>query len=169
MGVLKGGMKISQSKELIMKIKQSVILVLGMLCFCVGLRSQDQKVSSRDVPEAVRTAFAKSYPKAKVGNWDKEIKDGKVVYEAEGVTDGKTSRNVMYSADGTVVQIEETMPVADLPASIIGTISKQYPKAAIQSAEKRTHAETVEYVLKLKDATAKTVVVDSDGKILRTK
>jgi hypothetical protein len=161
--------KISQSKELTMKIKQSVILALGMLCFCVGLRGQEQKVSSRDVPEAVRTAFAKAYPTAKVGNWDKEIKDGKVVYEAEDVTDGKIRRNVMYSADGNVVQIEETVPVADLPTSINGAVSKQYPKAAIQSAEKRTHAETVEYVLKLKGATAKTVVLDSDGKIIRTK
>ena len=152
-----------------MKIKQSLILALGMLCFCVGLRGQEQKISSRDVPEAVRTALAKTYPNAKVSNWDKEIFERKVVYEAEGVTDGKINRNVMYSADGTVVQTEETMPVADLPAPITSAISKQYPKAGIQSAEKRMHAETVEYVLKLKNATVKKVVVDSDGKILRTK
>lgn len=152
-----------------MKIKQPVILALGMLCFCVGLRGQEQKVSSRDVPEAVRTAFAKAYPTAKIGNWDKEIKDGKVVYEAEGVTDGKIIRNVMYSADGNEVQIEETVPVADLPSSIGLAISKQYPKAAIQSAEKRTHAETVEYVLKLKGAPVRKVVVDSEGKIISTK
>ena len=152
-----------------MKIKQSVILALGMLCLCLGLRGQEQKVSSRDVPEAVRTAFAKAYPTAKVGNWDKEIKDGKVVYEAEGVTDGKISRNVMYSADGNVVQIEETMPVTDLPVSITGPVSKQYPKAVIQSAERRMHGESVEYVLKLKGATIKKVVVDSEGKIISTK
>ena len=152
-----------------MKIEQSVILVLGMLCYCVALRGQEQKVSSRDVPEVVRSAFAKTYPNAKVRNWDKEIKDGKVVYEAENVTDGKISRNVMYFPDGKIVQIEETMLVADLPISITGAVSKQYPKAVIQSAEKRTHAETVEYVLKLKDATAKTIILDSEGKIIRTK
>ena len=141
----------------------------GMLCFCVGLHGQEQKVSSRDVPEAVRTAFAKAYPAAKVGNWDKEIFEGKVVYEAEGVTDGKIIRNVMYSPDGNVVQVEETVPIADLSASIIGAVSKQYPKAEIQSAEKKTHGETVEYVLKLKGATVKKVVVDTDGRIIRTK
>jgi hypothetical protein len=152
-----------------MKIKQSVILVFGMLGFCVGVRGQDQKVSSRDVPEAVRTALTKTYPNAKVSNWDKEIFEGKVVYEAEGVTDGKINRNIMYSPDANVVQIEETVPVTDLPASITAPISKQYPKAAIQSAEKRVHGETVEYVLKLKGATVKKVVVDNDGKIIRTK
>jgi len=152
-----------------MKMKQSVVLVFGMLYFCVGLRSQDQKVSSRDVPEAVRTALAKTYPNAKVSNWDKEIFEGKVVYEAEGVTDGKTNRNVMYSPDGKVVQIEETVPVTDLPASITGPVGKQYPKAAIQSAEKKVRGETVEYVLRLKGAAVKKVVVDSEGKITSTK
>jgi hypothetical protein len=152
-----------------MKIKQSVILVLGMLCFSVALRGQDQKVSSRDVPEPVRTALAKTYPNAKVSNWDKEIFEGKVVYEAEGVTDGKITRNIMYSPEGKVVQAEETVPVTDLPASITGTVSKQYPKAAIQSAEKRMHGETVEYVLRLKGAAVKKVVVDSDAKIVSTK
>lgn len=152
-----------------MKIKQSVILALAVLCLCVGLLGQEQKVSSRDVPEAVRTALAKTYPNAKVHNWDKEIFEGKVVYEAEGVTDGKINHNVMYSPDGNVVQIEETVGVADLPALITDAISKEYPKAAIQSAEKRTHGETVEYVLKLKGAAVKKVVLDNDGKILRTK
>ncbi|MHB8609626.1 MAG: DUF3794 domain-containing protein [Candidatus Acidiferrales bacterium] len=152
-----------------MKIKQSVILALGMLCFCVGLHSQDQKVSSRDVPEAVRSALAKTYPNAKVSNWDKEIFEGKVVYEAEGATDGKVNRNVMYSPDGNVVQIEETVPVSDLPAAITAPVNKQYPKGAIQSAEKRVHGETVEYVLRLKGAAVKKVVLDSEGKIISTK
>lgn len=152
-----------------MKIKQSVILALGMLCFCIGLRGQEQKISSRDVPEAVRTALAKTYPNAKVRNWDKEIQDGKIVYEAEGVTDGNIIRNVMYSPEGNLVQVEETVPVADLPASITDAVSKQYPKAVIQSAEKKTHGETGEYVLKLKGATAKKIIVNTDGKTIRTK
>jgi hypothetical protein len=151
-----------------MKIKQSVIFALGMLCFCIGLRGQEQKISSRDLPEAVRVAFAKAYPTAKVGNWDKETFQGKVVYEAEGVTEGKVIRNVMYSAEGDLVQVEETTLVTDLPASITGAISKQYPKAVIASAEKKTHGETVEYVLKLKGARVKKAVVDNDGKIIRT-
>ena len=95
--------------------------------------------------------------------------ENEVVYEAEGVTDGKINRTIMNSPDRNVAQIEETMPVADLPASVTSAVSKQYPKAAIQSAEKRTHAETVEYVLKLKGVTVKKVVVDSDGKIIRAK
>jgi hypothetical protein len=75
----------------------------------------------------------------------------------------------MYTVDGTVVQIEETMPVADVPASISGAVTTQYPKAVIQSAERLTHGDTVEYVLKLKGAPVKTAVIDKGGKIVRTK
>jgi hypothetical protein len=48
--------------------------------------------------------------------------------------------------------MEETVPDRDLPAAISGPISKQAPKAPIQSTEKRVHGETVEYVWKLKGA-----------------
>jgi hypothetical protein len=40
---------------------------------------------------------------------------------------------------------------------------------AIKSAEKRTHAQTIEYALRLNGATVKMVVLDSDAKIISTK
>jgi len=148
-----------------MKITRAVILYASILCLCVGC----QKFSALGVPEAARNAFAKDYPNAKFRTWDKETFEGSVVYEAEGVSVGKISRNVMYSPEGRVVQIEDTMPVAEVPAPIVNAVSKEYPGAVIKSAEKRTHAQTVEYALKLKGATVKMVVLDSDGKIISTK
>jgi hypothetical protein len=147
-----------------MKIKQALTLSLFTLIFTLGLHGQEEKLSSHDVPEAVRTAFAKAYPTAKARSWDKEIHDGTVVYSVYQI-----NRNIMYTVDGTVVQIEETMPVADVPASISGAVTTQYPKAVIQSAERLTHGDTVEYVLKLKGAPVKTAVIDKGGKIVRTK
>jgi hypothetical protein len=147
------------------KITQIIILYASILGSCIGC----QKLSSLDVPEEVRSAFAKGYPNAKFSTWDKETFEGHVVCEAEGVIVGKISRNVMYSPEGNVVQVEDTMPVADLPALITSAVSKEYPQAVIKSAEKRTHAEMVEYALKLRGATVKMVVVDRDGKIISTK
>jgi hypothetical protein len=148
-----------------MKITKSIVLGLAILCCCGLLAGQEKKLSESEVPEAVLHAFAKTYPNAKVRNWDKEIRDGKVLYEAEGVTDGNVTRSIMYSPDGKVVLIKETMAVADLPASITGMVSKQFPGAVIQAAQKRTHDETVEYVLLLEGVATKRIVVDSSGKI----
>jgi hypothetical protein len=146
------------------KITQ-VVIYASILCLCVGC----QKFSARNVPETVRNTFAKDYPNAKFSTWDKETFEGSVVYEAEGVSVGNTSRNVMYSPEGQVVQIEDTIPVSDVPDSITSVVSKQFPGAAIKSAEKRTHAQTVEYAVRLNGATVTMVVVNSDGKIISTK
>jgi hypothetical protein len=148
-----------------MKIVQVVILYVSIFCLCSGC----QKLSALDVPATVRSAFAKDYPNAKFSTWDKETFEGKIVYEAEGVVVGNTSRNVMYSPEGNVVQVEDAIPFSAVPASITGAVSKQFPNAEIKSAEKRTHGEKVEYALKLKGATVKMVVVDSDAKIISTK
>ena len=155
--------------KITMLVKHSIVLAFCSLCCAVGLQGQEAKISSRDVPEAVRTAFAKAFPTAKVKNWDKEVKDGQIVYEAEGIADGKISRSIMYAADGTLVQSSETVAVTDLPAPITEAISKQYAKAVIQSADKTTHGDTVEYVLKLKRAPVRVAYLDPSGKIIRTK
>jgi hypothetical protein len=148
-----------------LRITTVLFLCAVILCFCISC----QKLSALNVPEAVRTAFAKDYPNAKFSTWDKETFEGKVVYEAEGVSVGNISRNVMYSPEGRVVQIEDTMPVADVPATVTSAVTKQYPDGVIRSAEKRTHAQTVEYALKLKGASVKMAVVSSDGRIISTK
>jgi hypothetical protein len=72
-------------------------------------------------------------------------------------------------ATSCILPTEETVPVRDLPAAISGPISKQYPKAPIQSTEKRVHGEAVEYIRKLKGAAVKKVVVNAEGKIICTK
>jgi hypothetical protein len=152
-----------------MKVKNVLAFLSFTLCLTLTLSAQEENLRERDVPEGARNALASSYPNAKVRNWDREIKDGKVVYEAEGVTDGKIIRNIMYMADGAFVQMEETMPIADVPVAVSGGVTSQYPRAAIQSAIRLTHGDIVEYVLKLKNAPVKTVVLDKDGKITRTK
>jgi hypothetical protein len=147
-----------------MILTKSQIGLAAILCFSVGLTRADEKISSRDVPEIIRKAFASAYPTAKVIKWEKESKDGRPVFEAE-TSDGKVNRNVMYSPDGTLVQIEETMAVADLPAAVTSTVQKEYPKAVIASAEKVTQGDSVEYKLSLKNAGRKRLVIRADGSV----
>lgn len=149
-----------------MKTTQCVAIAAAILCLAPGVRGQDEKVSSRDVPEVVRKAFANAYPTATVKNWDKEKFEGKPVYEAES-TDGKVNRNVMYSPDGKVVQIEETMQVSELAVAITDAVKKESPNAVISSAEKVTHGDAVEYKLSLKNASKKRLVLRADGTVVK--
>jgi hypothetical protein len=118
------------------------------------------------VPPAVLAAFDKTYSSAKVLEWEKEIHSGKIYYEAETV-DGKTSRNILYTPEGVVAQIEEKITTKDLPAAVTDAVKKQYPSATIRSASKVTHDGVSEYKLDLKGAQPTKLVMRGDGTVVK--
>ncbi len=110
----------------------SVSLLAGTMTSIVV--AQDLK--SKDVPEAVKTAFAKKYPDAKKVSWEKE----KGNYEANwGGKSGEDS-SVTYTPSAIFVEIVVAIPVGQLPPDIAPYINKQYKGAKIREAGKVTDA-----------------------------
>jgi uncharacterized cupredoxin-like copper-binding protein len=99
--------------------------------------AQEKKITAKDVPAAVIAAFKNSYPNATIRGYAREKEQGKVFYEIES-REGTMSRDVLYNADGTVAEIEESMAATDLPADAQQAIKRKYPKAVIRLAEKTT-------------------------------
>ena len=130
--------------------------------------AQEKKISQRELPAAVRTAFEKTYPHAKIQGASEEVEKGKKLYEIES-TDGTVRRNLLLEADGTIVEIEEEIAVSELPATVKATIQKKYPSDKIEMVEKITRGSTEEYeLLLLAGKTTREVVVGSDG-VIRTR
>jgi uncharacterized membrane protein YkoI len=130
------------------------------------LTAQEKRLKKTDVPKVILSAFEKAYPKATVKGYGSEVENGKTSYELETV-EGKTHRDILYSADGTVIEIEEGMNVSDLPEAVLATIKKEYPKGSITSAEKLTKEESSGYEVVVKHGKKKTEVrLDATGKIL---
>ena len=117
------------------------------------------------LPAAVTAAFKKAYPNATIRGTAKETEGGKPVYEVESVENGK-ARDLMYNADGTVIDIEEEMNAADLPAPVTAALKKLYPAAAITVAEKLTKGTTIQYELQIKGAAKSSVTFMPDGKVV---
>ncbi len=129
----------------------------------------EKKIKSKDLPALVMSAFQKAYPKAKITGTSEEREHGVTYYEIESV-DGKTRRNLLYMADGKVVEIEETIPMSALPPEVKNSLDKEFPKAKIEKAEKVTRDSVVTYEIKVKlRKTKKEVVLDDTGKVLRGK
>src|SRR5262245_41350907 len=99
----------------------SVVACMIVLPFRSSL-AQEKKISEQDLPVAVRAAFERSYPHAKVQGASQEVEKGKKLYEIESV-DGTVRRDLLYMADGSIIEIEEDLAVSDLPDAV---------KAAIQ-------------------------------------
>ena len=88
--------------------------VVSLLTFSVS--AQEVRLRKKQVPRAVIAAFQSAYPHATIKGYSRERENGKIYYEVESV-EGQTTRDVLYNADGTVAEIEESIATGDLPAA----------------------------------------------------
>jgi hypothetical protein len=95
-----------------------------------------QDLKSKDVPEAVKTAFAKKYPDAKKVSWEKE----KGNYEANwGGKSGEDS-SVTFTPSAIFVEIVVAIPIGQLPPGVTPYVNNHYKGAKIIEAGKITDA-----------------------------
>ncbi len=138
-----------------------------LLTMTLGAQEQEKKLTKKELPAAVLSAFQKTYPKANIKGIAEEKKDGKTYFEIESI-DGKISRDLLYLADGSVAEIEESMAVAELPEAVKTSVDAKYPKAKIAKAEKVIKGKDVSYSVGLKTEKGKvTLDMDASGKVLK--
>ena len=106
--------------------------------------AQEQDISCRDVPGTVRAAFEKAYPKAAIKGCAQETEDGKTAYEIAS-TEGETGRDVLFYADGTLIVVEETIALGDIPTPVQEALHKEYSDEEVRLAEKIMRDGTVLY------------------------
>jgi Putative beta-lactamase-inhibitor-like, PepSY-like len=117
------------------------------------------------LPAPILGAFRTSYPNATIKNAAKETEGGKTVWEVESIDNG-LARDLVYNPDGTVVEFEEQIDPAVLPAAVSGALKATYPKATITKAEKLMKGTVLTYELALKGAAVKSVEITPEGKLV---
>lgn len=154
-----------------MKNLQRVITYALAVLLIAGITLQaiagDKKITKKDVPAAALKAFEAAFPKVKVNAYLTEVEDGKTFYEFETV-EGTIKRDILYKADGTLVEVEEKLTPATIPTEIAKAVTTDMPKAKIVGGEKTTKGSEVTYEVKIK-AGKKTgkVVLSAQGKIIK--
>ena len=144
----------------------SLSLVVSLLLAFSGTAGE-KKISKKEVPSAVLSAFENAYPKASMKGFAKEVEDGKTCYEIESL-DGMTTRDILYFADGKVAEIEEGVPADKLPDAVKATVKKEYPKGKITKAEHLTREAIVEYEIHIISGKTKhELIVAPDGKVVK--
>jgi hypothetical protein len=80
-------------------------------------QEQERKVTRRDLPAAVaKTVDAQSHG-ATIRGYSEEKENGQTFYEVELRVNGHT-RDVLIDANGAVVEVEEEVDLAALPAAV---------------------------------------------------
>ncbi len=150
-----------------MKRTPRLVHFVAFPALIVGLSAstlaQEQRIMRKDVPKAVLTAFAQAYPKATIKGYSKEMDKGQVVYEIESV-EGKTTRDVIYSADGNLILVEESVNTSELPLAVKSALDKRFPGGKILRAEKVTKGTVVGYEFRIEhNGKTSEIVFDPKG------
>lgn len=124
-------------------------------------------VDLKVLPPAVLAAFEKAYPKAVIKGASKETEKGVTYYEVESV-DGKMSRDLLYTAEGKAVEIEEAVAPGALPAAVLKALDKAYPGCKIVKAEDLVKDGQKLFELQIQaGGKTKSVTIDPGGKIIQ--
>lgn len=141
-------------------------LTLALLIAMTGAAAAGQKAPSNTLPAAVKNAFEHAHPKATIDHWAAEKKDGQPVFEIES-HEGQQKRDLLYAADGRLIESEEMIEVASLPDAVRQAVTKAYPKATMQKAERVVRGQVTEYEVSLKGAKVKEMVLHADGTLVK--
>ncbi len=154
-----------------MKKQFWITTILVILLIALGQAHASEKEVSKDqVPKAVLEAFEKAYPNAKEVEFEQGMIEGKAVYEIE-YKENDREYEILYDADGEVLQKEESIDVKALPEPITQAIAKVYPNATIEEAEKvmKPDGTVTGYEVEIKSEEKKfELQLDTFGKILKT-
>ena len=149
-----------------------LMIVVALTLVFSGIAAAQEKPQAKAVdlkilPPAVLKAFKTAYPNAVITGASKETENGVTLYEVESI-DGKLNRDLLYLADGKVVELEETIAPENLPAPVKQTLAKEYPGAKVLKAEILTKggAKLFELSIQVKDKTMG-VTIDPQGKIVK--
>lgn len=109
----------------------------------------EHALRAAQVPAAVRDAFRRAYPHAAVRGYSTEQENGRTIYEVQS-REGGVGRDLSFAADGTILEIEETVPVARLPEAVRAAITTQAAGAAITRSERNVagHDTTYEFAIR---------------------
>jgi hypothetical protein len=112
---------------------RSFLTVVASLSLITGFA---QHVKTADVPAAVKSALQKKYPTAVAVTWEKE----KGNFEANWGGRSKEDNSVVFTPDGSFVEMVVAIPVSSLPSGVTAYVKTHYPGAKITEAGKVTDA-----------------------------
>jgi hypothetical protein len=127
-----------------------VSFIACLLLVCMLGYAGDKKIPRKQIPDAVMKAFAEKYPHAVIKGQAMENENGATYYEIESL-DGKTKRDLLYTPEGKIFEMEESLTPDELADAMKHAIGKEYPKGKIVKAEKVSHDTLTGYEVRVQD------------------
>jgi hypothetical protein len=91
-------------------------------------------------PGVVKAGVAKAYPGSKLVACKHEVEDGREQYDTRAKRRDGVVVELDVSTTGDVLETEEPIALADVPAAVTAAFAAKYPKAKASRADKDTLA-----------------------------
>lgn len=117
-----------------------VILVVGGIVGVV--QSQEKKIKREQLPPAVERTVARESEGATVKGFSTEVDHGKKLYEASLLVNGH-SKDILIDKNGKIVEVEEEVSMASLPAAVQDAFKKAAGSGTIEVVESLTKNGTL--------------------------
>jgi hypothetical protein len=144
-------------------------MVLALVVVCV--RADEEKVPLDKVPQAVKDAVKKKFPKEEMVSASTEKDEaGKQVYEIQLKTSKKQNIDVTVTPEGKIVLVEKEIDAKELPKAVAMAMFNKYPKATVKLAEELSKDDKITaYEMIIVTADKKTLEVEfaPDGKFVK--
>jgi hypothetical protein len=124
----------------------------------------EEKIGLDQLPAKVSAAVKAKFPAAKLVSVEKEVNEGKTVYEMAIESNG-SKIDVSLDGDGTIVEIEREMKEQELPAAVRQSLSAKYPDGQLKKIEEITEGESTSFEFVVVQTTE--VKLDAQGKVIK--
>lgn len=136
-----------------------LILLVAVVAFATQLNAQ--KMTAKDVPAEVKSAFKKAYPMEKDIEWSKEGSN----YEAEYDTKSG-DHSATYTAAGKLVETEMDIKTSSLPKGVIDYLKLNHKDHKIKEASRVTNVDgTITYET---EVNGMELIFDSNGTYIKS-
>jgi hypothetical protein len=144
-----------------------VFLLIGSARAQESKEPGETKVTVRDLPKAVQQTVQELRKGGELLNLTREVEGGKTFFEAE-MRVGGHGKDILVDAKGKVVEVEEEMDPASLPASTQAAVRKSLGKGKVVKFESITKGGVLAGYEAVVDTSGKRteVKLSPDGKLL---
>jgi hypothetical protein len=122
-----------------MRISRAIAVAAATMLFPIFVFSQEQekKIPRSDLPPAVEKTVAEQSKNAEIRGFSEEKENGQTFYEAELIVNGH-SKDVLVDVNGTMVEIEEQVPIESLPPAVREGLQAKAGSGKLIKVEKLT-------------------------------
>ena len=147
-----------------MRTRATVVLGATLALGITAAWAAEEKIGLDQVPPKVSAAVKAKFPGAKLVSAEKEVDEGKTVYEMAIESNG-SKIDVSLDGDGTIVEIEREVKEQELPAAVRQSLSAKYPDGQLKKIEEITEGKSTSFEFVIVQTTE--VKIDAQGKITK--